>query len=118
MQVDDVRTMENYWKNHHFFKYERDLLKKACTTKELKSNNRYQQLVVITNAIEKIYNELDESFKKFIDVRYWGEYSATLEYAEVADEIDVSLPKIYKMRTFVMIRTAEEIGYIGEPAKF
>lgn len=117
MNPEDVKVIEGYWKNHELLKRERNLLEKVYAADELNADIRYPKLVAILDAIEKVYGELNELFQRFIQVRYWEELSPTYEYSEVADILEVSVAKTYKIRTFVMTKTAKELGYITEPTK-
>lgn len=117
LNPEDVKVIEGYWKNHELLKRERNLLEKVYVADELNADIRYPKLVAILDAIEKVYGELNELFQRFIQVRYWEELSPTYEYSEVADILEVSVAKTYKIRTFVMTKTAKELGYITEPIK-
>lgn len=112
---DDVKVVEGYWKNYQLYKREVALCEKALSKSELKNDRRYQRMKELIAAIDLVYKNLSEQFQKFIQIRYWNKYSSTLEYAEVADELGVSLPKVFKIRVFVMKETAETMGYIAEP---
>lgn len=112
---EDIKVIERYWKNYSLYKREVALCEKAYSKAALKDDKRYQRMLELITAIDTVYKNLEEPFQKFVQIRYWDDYSEILVWEEVADEMEITKAKAYKMRVFVMRETAEAIGYITEP---
>lgn len=105
----DLQMMEQYWTNHEENKKQLHFLQSQPIAK--KKPLKEQHLKDITEAIDAIYQNLDDDYKTIVQMRYWDSGEGS-EWLEIADELFMSRSKVLRKRDFLMKQTAERIGWV------
>lgn len=77
----------------------------------LSSDENYQHIQKIINAIEKTYSNLDEDMQTIVDMRYWDK-DGVWEWEEIADKLYISRSKVLRKRNLLIDKTAERLGWM------
>ncbi|QQK75079.1 DUF722 domain-containing protein [Salicibibacter cibarius] len=75
---------------------------------KLEANKRLRRLEEISNAIERVYEQLDDTQKNLVHLRYWSKRGANWEY--VADECFVSRRTAFNYRREIVYAIAHLLG--------
>ena len=117
MDGADLKVLENYWKDYHYHKREIDLLENAYSKKQLQNDKRYSRLLEIVNTIDTVLSELKVEHKDFANLRYLSEDADLYDWADVADELGITKAKAYKVRQYILRKTADKLGFVTRPIK-
>lgn len=110
----EVEVLETYWNNFEENKkrmYHRDS-ELSLSGANPAEDAFIQRYTTITNAIEQIYNELDEDLKTIVDMRYWNPSGITEDWLIIANRLYMSRSKVLKKRKWLIEKTAERIGWV------
>lgn len=105
-----IALLENYWQQRNQFRNEIHYL--SMDPEELSEESKVR-LVAMKQAIEAmdaIYDSVDDSYKTIIDMRFNPDDVA--EWVEIADELNCSTQKVLRKRTCLMKKTAAKIGIL------
>lgn len=107
-----VSLLENYWLQREQFKREVHYLKILHSKNELSEEERVRLLSMerAIGVMDKVYNDVDDSYKTIIDMRFNKDDIA--EWIEIADELNCSTQKVLRKRTHLMKITAAQIGIL------
>ena len=79
------------------------------TVTRLTTHKRLNYLREITSAIETVYNELPDDYKKLIHSRYWSQRKKTWDI--IADDCKVVKRTAQRWRNEIIIATVEVLGW-------
>lgn len=134
--TEENKTIEGYWMNikqlRNDLKYrEWELTENKSTDENIgggKSNRisdttarkamilaedkKYQNLKERVQAIDSVYSSLDTEMREFVEIRYFSDDAAYLDWEDVAVEIGITKSKAFKMRNKLIDETAKKIGWL------
>lgn len=76
----------------------------------LVTDKRLRNLEEIVDAVESVYNFLDDNQKKLVEMRYWNGRN-NRSWERIAIELDVSERTVYNYRKMIVTAIAEKIGW-------
>lgn len=79
---------------------------------KLLEDKLYQNLKLIIQTVEVIYNEIDDDTRKIVDMRYWDNQNECYEWEDIADKLFVSRSKVLRKRNHLIDETAKRIGWV------
>lgn len=107
----DIAKIEEYWINHQEHKEQMKYLEHEISQGIKEKQKLYQNLKIISEAIDKLYATFDEDLKTIVDMRYWYK-SHTSDFEEIADRLFMSRSKVLRKRNLLISKTAQLIGWI------
>lgn len=135
---NDIQKLEEYWINHKenlrllkFREWEltskkdddenvgsgKNSVRNVSSSVEqsvirLSNDKLYQNLLTITQAIDKLYDTADEDISVIIKMRYFDEGRNCYEWEEIADKLNMSRAKVLRLRNGLLNDTASMIGWV------
>lgn len=101
-----TKLFEEFWMEYHQFK---DYIETA--TEEQKDTPYYKHRLNIVEAIQGLYPIFDKDFQTIVDMRYWNE-NGQCNWAEVADELFMSVSGVQRKRDTLIQQFSKEIGWV------
>ena len=77
----------------------------------LAEDEKYQHLKKIVNAIEQIYETIDDDMRTIVNMRYWDK-EGVYEWEDIADKLYISRSKVLRKRNLLIDKTAEKLGWM------
>ena len=135
LTIIQSKAIEEYWKNYNAYRKEVDfryweVLQKqnhdtnigggrssnisdttSSQAMKLMNDVRYQHLKRVTKAVESVYETLDDDTRDIVNARYWNE-DGVLEWVDMKDHFFISRAKVYRIREFIINKTAEKLGWL------
>lgn len=109
----EIGVIEELWSNYEINKKQVQQREFELSQKEENpSENPFiKYYSMVSNAIEKLYSELDEDLKVIVDMRYWNKSGIPEDYEVIADRLFMSRSRLLKKRKLLIEKTAKEIGW-------
>ena len=80
----------------------------ASTALQLATHRQLSNIRETASAIETVYNELPQDYKKLVHLRYWSKRN--LKWDLIANECHVSVRQALRWRDSIVLATSELLG--------
>lgn len=77
----------------------------------LSEDEHYRHLKNVVQAVDRVYNDLDEDSKTIVEMRYWCD--DVYEWEDIAFELGFSRSKVLRKRNRIIDKTAERLGLVS-----
>ena len=105
-QKVETGLLESFWIKYQEYKEYVD-----NATPEQKETMYYKHRYNIAEGIKELYPTLDDDLKTIVDMRYWyKDYQS--DWAEIADELLMSVNRAKRKRDILIKRFSDAIGWV------